>query len=122
MNTGSELIMIERQRQIDEENWTPEHDDEHSDGSLAMAAVCYATPKRLYQPIEKAGGIFYCDPFPNSWAERWDKRFRYGECKTNPGNVPPRPETYSDKERIDLLVKAGALIAAEIDRLNRLVG
>lgn len=37
----------------------------------------------------------------------------------NPGNSPPCPSTYSDEERVDLLVKAGALIAAEIDRLLR---
>jgi hypothetical protein len=42
-----------------------------------------------------------------------------GESRTNSGNVPPDPTTYSRKERIDLLIKAGALIAAEIDRLRR---
>ncbi|MEG2267851.1 MAG: DUF550 domain-containing protein, partial [Acinetobacter sp.] len=34
-------IIAERQRQISEEGWTPEHDDEHDKGELAMAAVCY---------------------------------------------------------------------------------
>src|SRR6516162_7451434 len=27
--TGAELIAVERQRQINREGWTPEHDDEH---------------------------------------------------------------------------------------------
>lgn len=36
------------------------------------------------------------------------------------GNYPANPGTYTKKERLDLLVKAGALIAAEIDRINRI--
>ena len=56
------------------------------------------------------------DPWP--W-NLGDKRFEYGERKTNPGNEVPEPSCYTRTERIDLLVKAGALIAAEIDRLQR---
>lgn len=117
---GSTLISNERQRQKDVEGWTTEHDDEHTDGSLALAAVCYATPVRLYERHEYAVGTSFYDPWPNSWDERWDKRYRCGERRTSPGNVPPNPSTYTEDERINLLVKAGALIAAEIDRLIRL--
>lgn len=119
MMNGIELIAAERERQIKEEGWTPEHDDEHSDGSLALAAVCYATPVQLYRQEEYRTGPAFVDPWPDSWDERWDKRFRYGERKKNPGNSPANPRTYTKKERFDLLVKAGALIAAEIDRLQR---
>jgi len=117
--TGTELIEAERQRQIKKEGWTPEHDDKHTDGSLAMAAVCFAMPRRVYEPQELAKGMIYADPWPESWARRWDRRFLYGERRTNPGNVPPNPGTYSHAERLELLIKAGALIAAEIDRLHR---
>lgn len=117
--TGTELIAAERQRQIEREGWTPDHDDEHTDGSMALAAVCYATPVRLYEQVEYAIGPAFSDPWPESWDAAWDKRYGYGERKENPGNVPPDPTTYTDVERLDLLVKAGALIAAEIDRLQR---
>ena len=35
-------IAAERERQISAEGWTPEHDDEHGNGELAMAASAYA--------------------------------------------------------------------------------
>ena len=38
---GAELIAAERQRQIDAEGWTPDHDDSHAMGQLAQAASCY---------------------------------------------------------------------------------
>ena len=41
------------------------------------------------------------------------------QTRDNRGNLVPDPATYTDEERIDLLTKAGALIAAEIDRLLR---
>ncbi len=122
MTNGTELIAAERRRQLDQEGWDDEHDDEHTDGSLALAAVCYAAPIKLYGLVEYAGGPVFCDPWPESWDICWDKRFRYGERRTNPGNTVPDPVTYTEDERLDLLVKAGALIAAEIDRLLRAKG
>ncbi len=119
MENGIELIKQERERQIDVEGWTPEHDDKHTDGSLAMVAACYATPVKIYSMQSFAGGPAFFDPYPGSWAGRYDKRFSYGERKKNPGNMVPNPKTYTKKERMDLLVKSGALIAAEIDRLQR---
>lgn len=32
-------IAAERQRQVEVEGWTAEHDDKHADGSLAQAAA-----------------------------------------------------------------------------------
>lgn len=104
---GAELIVKERRRQIQEEGWTSEHDDQHSKGELALAAVCYATPVRVYIKEEWPTGDSYSDPWPDKWDFIWDKRSCYN------------PEDFSPKERIDFLVKAGALIAAEIDRLQR---
>ena len=84
---GTELIAAERERQISDEGWTPEHDDQHTEGQLAKAAACYA--------VQAAGGAVTKYDWP--WEGKWWK----------PGD-PVRG-----------LVKAGALIAAEIDRLRR---
>lgn len=116
MKTGIELITKERKRQIEKEGWTAEHDDDHRGGELALAAALYATPIKLYGKLDLARGVLFQDQFP--WSD-WDKRFSYGERKNNPGNVVPEPSTYTSIERKDLLIKAGALIAAEIDRLQR---
>ena len=39
--TGEELIKEERRRQIEEEGFTPEHDDKYLDHQLRFAAQCY---------------------------------------------------------------------------------
>lgn len=82
-------IAAERQRQISVEGWTFEHDDEHEDGSMACAAGCYALASALPPSDHK--------PEPWPWARDWWK----------PG-APRR-----------MLIKAGALIVAEIERLDR---
>lgn len=85
---GAELIAAERQRQIEGEGWTAEHDDKHDNGELARAAVCYA---------EGGTGVGLHEIWP--WfQEEW------------------KPSG----DRVRDLTKAGALIAAEIDRLQRL--
>ena len=91
---GCELITKERQRQIEEEGWTKEHDSQHGIGVLAMAGASYALPELWRQNI--SSGILeppFCWPFSKEW---W---------KPTPNN------------RLKELIKAGALIAAEIDRL-----
>jgi hypothetical protein len=42
--TEIELIAAERKRQIEEEGWTAEHDEQWKKGELAKAAMCYAMP------------------------------------------------------------------------------
>lgn len=86
-----ESIAVERARQVQKEGWTPDHDDAHDDEELAFAAVCYAQPRSAEQN----------EPPPMHWP--WDES-RWKPC---PG----------DRRRE--LVKAGALIVAEIDRLDR---
>jgi hypothetical protein len=93
-SSGVVLIAAERQRQIDVEGWTPEHDDEHSSSELNRAARFYA--KKAQYPES------YTDvkaPMGWPWDTEWWK---------------PSPDPIRN------LVKAGALIAAEIDRLQRL--
>ncbi len=109
---GTERIAAERQRQIEVEKWTAKHDDEHNDGELALAAVCYASPQRIYVAKETTVGFTFEDPWP--WDGTWDKRRYPGS-----GNVVAPNFTVSRKERIRQLEKSGALIAAEIDRLLR---
>jgi hypothetical protein len=98
--TGAERIAAERQRQIEVEGWDAEHDRGHAeDGSgseaLVWAAICYATPPsdRRTSPMP----FFGDSGVPREWP--WDSKW------WKPG------------ERIRELEKAGALIAAEIDRL-----
>jgi hypothetical protein len=96
---GVELIAEERQRQIDVEGWTPEHDDGHLFDVLALAASCYAMPAgcRVIQ-----GGASHMN---SVLSLLWP--FEKSAWKPRPGN------------RVKELVIAGALIAAEIDRLQR---
>ena len=108
--SGIERITAERKRQIEVEKWSPKHDSQHDLEQLAMAAACYASPipirGKLEVPINCGCREAMCphshvtktvwrDPWP--WSEEWDKRKKHS--------------------RIRQLEIAGALIAAEIDRL-----
>lgn len=99
MKTGIELIAEERTRQIEKEGWTPDHDSEHRNGELALAAVGYALPDADDGEGSTRYGSF-SDGMPRFWP--WNKQW----WKPSPAN------------RVRELVKAGALIAAEIDRLQ----
>lgn len=90
-------VQAERLRQISHEGWTPEHDDQHHDGELAYAAGGYA--------VEAADSIS-------------------GMQTTDPVYSPLFPEGWEFK-RADprrMLVKAAALLLAEIERLDRANG
>lgn len=110
MKTGIELIAKERRRQIEKEGFDSDHDDEHFHGQLAMAAACYTTPVSLFCADISPHHVLIEDPWPVDWDQEWDKRRR-----NRKGELIFR----EDKGRIRDLVKAGALIAAEIDRLQR---
>ncbi|MDE2106773.1 MAG: hypothetical protein KGL39_56685, partial [Patescibacteria group bacterium] len=73
-----------RRRQMEDEGWSPEHDDQHTHGEMANAAACYAIDSPSLWPM--------------SWNWSW----------------------WKPKDRRRDLARAGALIAAEIDRLDRL--
>ena len=120
MKSGIELISEERKRQIEVEKWDYQHDDDYKNGELIGAAACYAvnalnkdgiksrvqirleaessflsgnTGDRGDRQLRKAG---WYDAWP--WDSQWDKRAKH------------------DKQRS--LVIAGALIAAELDRVQ----
>lgn len=110
MMNAIEAIAAERSRQIVREGYDESHDDGHEDGEIALAAALYATPIRLYEHKPRAACQMFMDPWP--WEQRFDKR-------PYDGNVvlPNSVMTYEDR-RLQL-VKAGALIVAEIERLDR---
>ncbi len=114
--TGLQRIADERNRQLHKLGWNAEHDDEHDDGSLAWAAVCYAAPTPVYAKDPDDDGVFtFRDPFPHEWVDARQKRSHRTK------NLITKAAVY-DAQRLRLLEKAGALIAAEIDRLLREAG
>ncbi len=99
---GSHLIAAERQRQIDVEGWTPEHDDAQGSCELNLAAAAYCFAAQLATTADTS------DMTPEDWAKWMPDYWPWDESYWKPSNDP-----------IPNLVKAGALIAAEIDRLKR---
>lgn len=88
-------VLAERVRQISEEGWTPEHDDEHKEGTLALAACCYAMPVKELCSMHGSGTSVWRVLWP--WDHDW----------------------WKPKGRRRDLVRAGALIIAEIERIDR---
>ena len=105
--TGAERITAERRRQVEAEGWTAEHDEMHSDGELAIAAMAYARMAQQTVFMERRYGAVKASEMlaarmPWVWQWPWSKSL------WKPSDDPVRN-----------LEKAGALIAAEIDRLLR---
>jgi hypothetical protein len=97
--TGIERIAAERKRQIEKEGFTAEHDDRWKHQELASAALCYCMlPPKMEYVLD--GSVEHC--IPEDWL-------------FHPSLWKPTPDN-----RIRELEKAGALVAAEIDRLQRL--
>lgn len=92
MSDAARDLLAERARQVQEEGWTPEHDDEHSNGEMAEAAACYAGTAHAPLSLKRRQCSGH---WP--WAAKWWKP--------------------SDARRD--LIKAGALILAEIERMDR---
>lgn len=106
-------VLAERKRQVEAEGWTPEHDDsEHRNGQLAIAAACYAISAgthdgnrqllkacrwTLYEGNQIVTAVYWLWSLTIKWSSGWWK---------------------PSSRRRDL-VKAGALILAEIERLDR---
>lgn len=91
--TGIELIAEERRRQVAEEGWSEAHDDTHTAGDLRVHAAiccCDGTDAHVEDPLDRD----------------WGLTDKHGYRGTKP-------------DQIHLLAIAGALIAAEIDRLQR---
>ena len=99
-STAARDVLAERQQQMEAERWTPEHDDDHDTGEIAQAAACYASPQPIYvKETDYEEGMTGCVRFDGAWpwADQW----------------------WKPKDRRRDLVRAGALILAEIERLDR---
>lgn len=98
-------VIDERLRQQNVEGWSLEHDDAHSSGEMAAAAATYAYSTTLSDRHRQyVSGIYSIensatlrDLWPASWSKSWWK---------------------PTARRRDL-VKAAALLIAEIERLDR---
>lgn len=83
-------VLAERERQKEVEGWHPDHDDGYAECELAVAAAMYA---------------LYSDSYPNAGQP--------------PQLWPWAPEWWKPKDYRRDLIRAGALILAEIERLDR---
>ncbi len=92
MKTGIEMISAERVEQIEKHGFNDAHDlgPGHSNGELVAAAVY------LLAGVPRGSKL---GAYPITWKRTYKKKF-------------------DEKNRIERLVIAGALIAAELDRLN----
>lgn len=97
MSKALDDIKAERQRQIHFEGWLPERDDRYRNGQLAVAGASYAVSSVVTQVTGE--NLQEC---PNFWP--WDK------------------EWFKPKSPRQDLVRAAALLVAEIERLDRLEG
>lgn len=94
MKTGAELIAIERAEQIEKHGFDPDKDSDSYEGGELMEAAIYALT------LNK-------DHYPDNWEFWWHDK------------MMAKRERLSEHDfRIEQLKIAGALIAAEIDRLQ----
>lgn len=91
-------VMDERHRQMMVEGWTAKHDDEHGDGAMAIAGACYALAS---EPVFQLGRIDFSALWKwTGWATQW----------------------WKPKDKRCNLVRAAALLIAEIERMDRAAG
>lgn len=105
MTKAIEDVIAERRRQVEAEGWTPEHDDQHADYSLAKAASVYAATASVSVADRAVMDAHGLAGTPGKLQELWPLSWDISWLK-------PR------SRRTDL-VKAAALIVAEIERLDR---
>jgi hypothetical protein len=107
-------IEAERLRQVRQEGWSDEHDDTHENRELAFAAACYTEHyasrawllgSDLAESLNispEDGALDYAgDPAPDEWPIDWGD------------------DAWKPKDARRDLVRAAALIVAEIERLDR---
>lgn len=107
LSTAIRDVIAERNRQINQEGFTSDHDDEHLEGALSLAAACYACTAASWLEMESTSNLpltKYSELATIGYRWPWQKRW------WKPAN--PRRD----------LVKAAALILAEIERIDRKSG
>lgn len=103
MSKAATDVLAERRRQIEAEGCTTEHDDEHANGCMATAAACYALAMAAQSPDTN---LSWRTRFANAANELW----------------PWDREWWKPATPRRMLVKAAALLLAEIERLDRAAG
>ncbi|ASY56455.1 Phage protein [Sinorhizobium sp. CCBAU 05631] len=103
-----EDVIAERRRQVEAEGWTPEHDDQHDDFSLAKAASVYAAAAAVGRADRAVMDHRGLQGTPGKLQELWPLSWDISWLKPT-------------SRRRDL-IKAAALIIAEIERLDRAEG
>ncbi|MEC6026303.1 hypothetical protein [Klebsiella oxytoca] len=103
VNAAAANVLAERKRQVSVEGWTPSHDDAHKNNEMAFAAACYAFHAAAASwDLEDCGTEYDSHPAPKNW--------------------PWEPEWWKPKSARADLVRAGALILAELERIDRAAG
>lgn len=88
-------VMAERRRQMMVEGWTAKHDDAHGNGAMAVAAACYALAS---EPAIQLDTLNFAALWRwTGWAMEW----------------------WKPKDKRRNLVRAAALLLAEIERMDR---
>lgn len=97
-------VWAERRRQVSQEGWSEEHDDHHDTGELALAASCYAWAASLGEDGQEDVKVY---PFTGEEG-RFVRKFWPWDASWWKHASPRR-----------MLVKACALLLAEIERIDR---
>lgn len=96
-------ISRERERQMQAEGWGTDHDDHHDTGEMAKAAACYAIfsamPDDARDLANFDDSLLEMNFFRRYWP--WERHW------------------WKPKDRRRDLVRAAALLVAEIERLDR---
>ena len=102
-------VLAERERQKTAEGWTEHHDDQHQNGEMAYAAAWYAINAESHDYHDMVGVADFQNSLNNHFKDE------YSWCRW-----PWSMEWWKPTNRRRDLVKAAALILAEIERLDRI--
>jgi hypothetical protein len=91
-------LLAERLRQVEAEGWSHEHDDKHDRGEMALAAASYAAHAVVSLRLTSEGSRLW-DAVTLVWPWAWT--------------------WWKPKDPRRDLIRAGALILAEIERIDR---
>ncbi len=98
---GLGVIKTERERQVQQHAWEPEHDDLHVNGELVLYAEYWLTRPEEVERREEIRRTLAATG-TEGWEDIWFK--------------------YDERTPEQRLARGGALVAAEIDRLKRIEG
>lgn len=114
----------ERKRQVEQEGWTLQHDDEHADGELSGAAACYAVFGTTYKVPERPSKYAAVDMARGAASRgmetiREAMRIHAEQNPRPPSRWPWEDAAWKPSSRKRNIEKAAALLAAEWERVDR---